>query len=69
MFNDSQRSRADKAHNCMSQLNTITASLEYWKGKQSDDNRWLLEKAMEFIERASKKINDTELKGIADLRD
>jgi len=69
MFNDSQRTRADRAHNCLSQLQTIIASLEYWKDKQSDDNRWLMEKAMEFIEKASKSINNTELKGIADLKD
>ena len=55
---------AEKMQNCLTQLRSLQATLEYWKSRQpDDDNEWLLEKANEFIERAAKRIYTNELMG------
>lgn len=66
-MSESFKTRAERMNNCLSQLRSLEASLNYWKRRVGDDEtEWLLEKADEFIERAAKRIYTEELMGVAD---
>jgi hypothetical protein len=55
------RHRSERSYNCATQLISVIQSLEYWKEGRDDETAWLMEKAIEFTNRAMKQIEKDEL--------
>lgn len=63
------RSRMDKANNCLSQLRSVGATLEYWEGKTTPERAKLLRLAKEAVKIVEEHIYSDELSGVARFKE